>query len=232
HGEPVQLIDPPALFPLPLIDLSRFHLDQSLRLAGHLARLDAGCPFDLQIGPVFRAALVRLAADEHLLLLCFHHIACDGWSIAILQRELTALYEQFVNGSHDNLTDLPVQYADYALWQREWLQGDRFDLLLRYWHEALDGLATLQLPTDRPRSAVPSHRGDMVTLRLSEPLTASLRHLSRREGVTLYMTLLAAFQLLLARYAGQPDVVIGTDVANRTRLEIESLIGFFVNQLV
>src|SRR5437868_8842876 len=161
-----------------------------------------------------------------------HHIISDGWSVGIMVREFTQLYEAYRAGQASPLAELEVQYADFALWQRQWLQGEVLERQLRYWREQLEGLEALELPTDRPRPATPSHRGAKLPLRLSAELTAELKAVSRREGVTLFMTLLAAFQLVLARSSGQRQVVVGTDVTNRNRLESDGLIGFFINQLV
>ncbi|HKQ08022.1 MAG TPA: condensation domain-containing protein, partial [Blastocatellia bacterium] len=186
----------------------------------------------LQHGPVLRAALLRLQEDEHVLVVVMHHIASDGWSAGVLTREFTQLYEDYTHGQPAALAELQIQYADYAAWQRQWLTGAVLDEQLSYWREQLAEVAALELPTDRVRPAVASHRGGSVGLRLSEELTQQLRRLSQQQGVTLFMTLLAAFKVVLSRHSGQREVVIGTDVANRNRQETEPLIGFFVNQLV
>ena len=200
--------------------------------ARQIVDTEAHQPFDLEAGPLLRAQLLRLAAEEHLLLLNVHHIASDGWSMGVLWRELSSLYNAFVSGHAPDLPRLPIQYADYAVWQREWLQGEVLEGQLAYWKEKLADLSPLELPTDRPRPPVPSYQGAHLTFDLPAPLTQALKELSRREGVTLFMTLLAAFQVLLHRYSGQDDIAVGTPIAGRGRTELEGLIGFFVNTLV
>ena len=167
-----------------------------------------------------------------MLLVTMHHIVSDGWSMGVLVRELGALYEAFALGQPSPLSPLPIQYADYALWQRELLQGARLEAELGYWKRQLAGLGALSLPTDRPRPPQPSFRGGRVGLELGAERTAGLEALSQAQGVTLYMTLLGAFAALLARYSGQGDIAIGTPIAGRTAAESEGLIGFFVNTLV
>jgi hypothetical protein len=180
-----------------------------------------------------RARFLRLGELDHILLLTMHHIVSDGWSLGVLVRELTMLYEAYSDGRPSPLSALPIQYADFALWQREWLSGEEMDRQLDYWKEQLrDAPAVLELPTDRPRPKVQSFRGAHESSVLPRELVASLRALSRGEGATLFMTLLAAFQLLLSRYSGQREIVIGTPIAGRTRVETEELIGFFINTLV
>jgi len=189
-------------------------------------------PFDLTRGPLFRARLIRVAADDHVLLLTMHHIVSDGWSMSVLYRELSTLYWAFLNGEASPLADLPIQYADFALWQREWLRGSELDRQLAYWKKQLDGIpALLNLPTDRPRPAVQRFRGRTQSPVFGKDLLDALKAFNRGEGVTLFMTLLAAFQTLLYRYTGQEDIVVGAAIANRNRTEIEGLIGFFVNAL-
>ncbi|MFJ6574311.1 amino acid adenylation domain-containing protein, partial [Streptomyces sp. NPDC091292] len=201
---------------------------------------DARVPFDLARGPLLRATLVRVAAHEnaheheyeHVLALSMHHVVSDEWSGRILRRELTALYEAFRAGDPDPLPPLAVQYADFAVWQRGWLTGDVLDAQLAYWRDRLGGVPTLELPTDRPRPAVRSTKGGSVDLTVSAQTAQRLRAISREGGATMSMTLLATFNILLGRYAGTDDVVVGTPVANRNRAETEDLIGFFVNTLV
>src|SRR5829696_4593012 len=198
-----------------------------------MLRNESEQPFDLGQGPLWRARLLRLETEEHVLLFTMHHIVSDGWSMEILTREVSALYEAYAAGQESPLTELPIQYADYAVWQRQYLQGAVLAVQLGYWQAQLAGApAVLELPTDHPRPAQQSHRGAHLPLQLSAELTTELKQLSRREGVTLFMTLLAGWQLLLARYSRQADVVVGSPVANRTRSEVEGLIGFFVNTLV
>jgi non-ribosomal peptide synthetase component F len=173
-----------------------------------------------------------LADEEHLALLTMHHIVSDGWSMGVLVKEVAALYAAFTQGLPSPLPDLPIQYADYALWQREWLAGQRLADQLTYWQQQLGGAPGVsELPGDRARPEVSSYRGARHPVRIEQQLSEEIGKLSRREGATLFMTLLAAFQVLLSHYSAQPDVVTGTDVANRNRAETEGLIGFFVNQL-
>jgi amino acid adenylation domain-containing protein len=232
EDEPVQVIAPPAGFRLPLADLSGLPGEARAAEERRLLREDRR-PFDLAWGPLFRAALVRLAAGEHLLLLDVHHIVFDGWSYGVFYRELAALYGAFREGRPSPLPELPVQYADFAAWQREWLQGPVLEEQLSYWRDKLAGAPpALELPVDRLRPAVQTHRGGSVPLALSAALTARLRELSLKEGTSLFMTLLAAFQLLLSRLSGQDDVVAGSPSAGRGRVELEGLIGLFLNTLV
>ena len=184
-------------------------------------------------GPLVGAALVRLAEEEHLFWFLMHHIVSDGWSIGVLVRELSAAYEAFAEGRRPELPELPIQYADFAVWQRGWLQGETLGRQMRYWKERLGGKSpALELPTDRPRPPVQSYRGAILTHLVDLGLTGRLKELARREGVTPYMLLLAVFKTLLQRYAGQDDIVVGTPIANRNRTELEPLVGFFVNTLV
>jgi amino acid adenylation domain-containing protein len=232
-GSPAQVVAPFAGFHLPVDDLSALEADEREAEVGRRAADDASRPFDLAAGPLFRAALLRLAEREHVLLVCMHHSVSDGWSMGIFQRELLALYAAFREGRPSPLAELPVQYADFAAWQRGQLQGPALDRQLAYWKERLAGApALLELPTDRPRPAVQSFRGARVPVALSGALLERLEALGRREGATLYMVLLAGFQALLARYAGMEDVVVGSPIAGRGRRETEELIGFFVNTLV
>jgi amino acid adenylation domain-containing protein len=197
-----------------------------------LAAEEAGRPFDLERGPVFRVRLLRLSEDDHVLFYTMHHIVSDAWSMDVLFKEVAVLYQAFMRGEASTLAELPVQYADYAAWQREWLQGEVLDEQLSYWRRQLAGAPPLtDLPADRPRPPAQSFRGAVESFLLSKELTQALRKLSRQENVTPFMTLLAGFGALLARRTGRHDLVLGTDVANRTRPESEPLIGFFVNQL-
>ena len=197
---------------------------------GRLAAEEASHPFDLEQGPLIRGRLVRLAKDDHALLVTMHHIVSDGWSMGVLTRELTALYEANVRGEEDPLPPLSVQYADYAVWQRRWLAGEILQRQAKYWKEALTGApALLTLPADHERPAEPDYAGASVEVQLEPKLSRALKELSLRHGTTLHMTLLAGFAVLLARLSGQDEVVIGSPVANRQRAEIADLIGFFVN---
>ncbi|HLL48225.1 MAG TPA: condensation domain-containing protein, partial [Longimicrobiaceae bacterium] len=230
---PVQTVAPFGGFTLPVEDLAPLGEAERDAEARRRAAEDAARPFDLEAGPIFRARLLRLDADDHVLLLCVHHVASDGWSTGVLFRELSALYGAFLAGAGSPLPELPVQYADFAVWQREQLQGEVLDRQLAWWRERLAGApALLELPTDRPRPAVQTHPGAAERIALPAGLTERLAALGRREGATPYMTLLAAFQVLLAKYAGSEDVVVGSPIAGRTRRELEPLIGFFVNTLV
>ncbi|HKV10754.1 MAG TPA: amino acid adenylation domain-containing protein, partial [Thermoanaerobaculia bacterium] len=230
--EPVQRIAPPAPVPLPRVDLSALPEDRREAEARLLAREEALRPFDLRRGPLLRLALLRLAEEEHVLLLALHHIVADAWSMEILIREVSETYSALREKRLPHLALLPVQYADFALWQRRALTPEALDELLRYWRERLAGAPlVLELPSDRPRPAVPSGRGGSVALLVPAAAAEAVASLARREGATLFMTLLAAFGALLHRYTGRDDLVLGTDVANRDRVETESLIGFFVNQL-
>ena len=230
---PVQRIDPFTGFILPLIDLSAMPEDQIARESQQIKDEEACFCFDLSEGPLFKAKLVRLKSEEHLLLLTMHHIISDGWSMEILYQELSLLYEAFSSNKPSPLPELPVQYADFAVWQRQWLQGEVMEKQLTYWRQQLKGaLPVLELPADRPRPPVKSYRGGTHSFELSKDLVASLKAISRRQGATLFMTLAAALKVLLFRYSGQKDILIGTPIANRNRVEIENLIGFFVNTLV
>jgi hypothetical protein len=190
-------------------------------------------PFDLTLGPLFRAQLLRVAETEAIFVLTLHHIITDGWSMEIFLKELAVLYAGEIAGTPANLPALPVQYADYAVWQRNWLQGDVLAEQVTYWRQQLDGAPpVLELPTDYPRPVVPSYRGAKHRFTFSTDLTQHLHTLSHRYGVSLFMTLLAAFQVFLARYTGQTDIVVGTPIANRTLQESEGLIGLLVNTLL
>ncbi|HKR94175.1 MAG TPA: condensation domain-containing protein, partial [Candidatus Angelobacter sp.] len=231
-GQPVQVIEPVLELPIEVLDLSAMSATEGEVEAQRLATAEAALPFDLTSGPLLRVKLLQLAAEEHVLLLTMHHIISDGWSLGVLVREVGALYQAFTEGSASPLPALPIQYADYAVWQREQLRSEVLAEQLSYWREQLSGApAVLELPTDHVRPAVKSYRGARERLELNAELTAALRVLSREQGVTLFMVLLAAFKVLLWRYAGQADVVVGTPIANRQQSEIEGLIGFFVNTL-
>ena len=224
-GMPVQTIAPLQNISLSVTD----HVPAEVRT---LASEEACQPFDLADGPLLRASLLRLGSQEHVLLLTMHHIVSDGWSMGIFVRELSACYNAYAAELEPQLPELPIQYGDYAVWQRKWLQGEVLEDQLQYWREQLLGAPqVLELPTDRPRPTVQSHRGALKQFQLKPELTRKLKELSRSEDVTLFMLLLAAFQVLLARYSGQNDVVVGTPIANRTRAEVEALIGLFVNTL-
>ncbi|HEY0372238.1 MAG TPA: amino acid adenylation domain-containing protein, partial [Thermoanaerobaculia bacterium] len=219
-------------FSLQREDLSHLPADEREAHVTRITNHESREPFDLTTGPLLRGRLLTLAGDEHVLLITQHHIISDGWSIDVMTREVAALYAAFVRGESDPLPPLDIQYADYAQWQRSWLQGEELARQFDFWKEHLTGApALLELPTDHPRPALQSYAGASVPLVLSAELTAGLRELSQRHGVTMFMTLLSAWGVLLARLSGQQDVVIGTPVANRQRREVENLIGFFINTL-
>jgi len=233
EGEPMQVISDPQPFHLPLTDLSHLTATEREHEARQQVIDEAKQVFDLAEGPLFRARLLKLADDEHLLLLTLHHIVSDGWSMGVLFQELSALYNAYTRGAASPLQELDVQYADYSAWQRESLQGEALDAQLSYWkQQLLDAPPVLELPTDAPRPALQSYKGATQSFSLPAELSQQLKALSQREGVTLYMTLLGAFQILLGRYSGQDDIVVGTPSAGRDRVEVQPLIGFFVNTLV
>jgi amino acid adenylation domain-containing protein len=229
-GVAYQVIDPPSEFPLPIVDVSGE--DDPVHAAGEVVARDAATPFDLAAGPLIRGSLVWVAPDEHVLVLCMHHVVSDEWSAEILRRELDTLYRAARSGEPSPLAALPVQYADFAVWQRQWLTGEVLDAQLGYWRQWLAGAPVLELPTDRPRPAVRSAAGAALEFRVPDEVAAGLRVVSRQAGASMFMTLLAVYALLLGRYSGQDDVVVGTPVANRDRAEVEGLIGLFVNTLV
>src|ERR1044071_3251275 len=230
---PQQVVQAFKASKLAVFDLSDWPSEQREAETRQLIRRETQQPFDLQQGPVWRARLVRLAAEEHVLLFSMHHIVSDGWSMEILTREVSTLYAAYAAGGESPFAELPIQYADYAVWQREWLQGEVLEEQLGYWRKQLAGApAVLELPADHQSPVQQSHRGANLPFQLSQDVSRGLKQLSQREGVTLFMTLLAGWQLLLARYSRQRDVGVGSPVANRTRAEVEGLIGFFVNTLV
>jgi amino acid adenylation domain-containing protein len=232
-GRPAQRIAAALKIKVSLTNLDALAEDAQATEVERLSLRESRQAFDLMRGPLLRARLLRLSVDEHILVVTIHHIVSDAWSLGVLVRELTALYEAFAEGRHAALDALPVQYADFALWQRERLQGETLAAQLGYWKEKLGGqLPVLELPTDRPRPLVQSFRGARAAFALSPELTEELNLLCRREGVTLFMLLLAAFQTLLYRYTGETDILVGTPTAGRNRTETEHLIGFFVNTLV
>jgi amino acid adenylation domain-containing protein len=231
-GQPVQIVHPATCYCLPIIDLQEMREDERAGVARQLAEQETQCPCDLATGPLLRTYVLRLEMQEHILLVTLHHIITDGWSNGVLMYELATLYRAFITGQISPLEPLPIQYADYALWQWQWLQGEVLDSLLDYWTKQLRGATPLELPIDRPRRATVSNRGAIHLFTLPSHLWQELMTLSRQEGVTLFMTLLTAFQILLYRSTGVLDVVVGTDIAHRTSTETEKIIGFFVNLLV
>ncbi|NOK22422.1 amino acid adenylation domain-containing protein, partial [Corallococcus carmarthensis] len=224
EGQPLQRISPTAELPLVVVEPGALALEPQLRE-------EASRPFQLDSGPLARAKLWRMGPAEHVLALTLHHIVSDGWSMGVLVREVAALYEAFSQGRPSPLPPLPVQYADYAVWQRQWLRGDVLQTQLDYWKQQLSGAAPLELPTDKPRPPVQSSNGSQVPVGLTAETSRQLKALGLQEGVTPFMLLLGAFQVLLSRYAGQQDVTVGSPIAGRQRAELEDLIGFFVNTL-
>ncbi len=231
-GETVQVISQNALVELPLVDLTDLPDQPRESMVEGMLREELRRPFDLGRGPLIRASLWKLANQEHTLLISMHHIISDGWSMGILWQELSALYRAHRLGEPSPLQELPIQYADFATWQRDRLQGDEIDVQLNYWKGQLADLRTLELPLDRPRPASLGYTGAQLPVSLSPAVSAALKGMGQREDATLFMTTLTLFQVLLSRFSGSQDIVIGTPIANRNRTEIEPLIGFFVNTLV
>ncbi len=224
-GEPYQVIDPPpAEVPVPVVDVSAE--DDPGAAAERLVAAVGREPFDLAAGPLVRFSVVRISPEEHLVVLAMHHVVGDEWSVGIIRDELTALYEG------RKLPELPVQYADFAVWQREWLSGRVLESQLGYWRGLLAGAPVLELPTDRPRPAVRSSAGAVIEFSVPAEVADGLKALSRTAGASMFMTLLSAYTVVLSRYCGQTDLVVGTPIAGRNRAEIEGLVGFFVNTLV
>jgi len=233
EGRPTQVITPALTIKLPVVDLRNLPAGERDIEVRRLVTAEAQRPFDLSKGPLIRGTVLRLADEEHVGLLTMHHIVSDGWSTGILVRELVALYVGFCAGRSSPLPALPIQYADFAQWQRQWLRGEVLKTQVAYWKERLAGApALIDLPADLPRPAVQTFRGAHQTLVLPKSLKDGFKALGRQEGVTLFMAMLAAFKVLLYRYTSQDDLIVGTPVANRNRVETEGLIGFFVNALV
>ncbi|RYZ37608.1 MAG: amino acid adenylation domain-containing protein, partial [Myxococcaceae bacterium] len=231
-GTPVQRIHASVALPYATVDLEAFG-DAREEEARRRVALEMAGSFDLKQGPLMRVLLLRLDAREHVLIVTMHHAVSDGWSVGVLVREVVSLYDALTRGQPWGLPELPVQYADYAAWQRDWLQGETLQREVDFWKRKLSGAPpVLELPTDRPRPAVRGNAGAARSFTLSPELSQGLRALAQREGASLYMVLLAGWQTLLARYTGQEDISVGTPIAGRTRAEMEGLIGFFVNTLV
>jgi amino acid adenylation domain-containing protein len=231
NQQPVQKIIPEASFSLPVIDLQSVPEQDREGMTKHLSTAEARRSFDLSADPLLRVCLLQFSATDFVLLLTLHHIVADGWSLGVLIRELTVLYTASIQGTPASLPTLPIQYADFAAWQRQWLQGEVLTEQLAYWRNQLHEMPGLDLPCDRPRPAMPSYRGATEPIQLSHDLTVALEALSQQENVSLFMTLLAAFQTLLYRHTGQEDITVGSPIANRHHSELEGLIGFFVNSL-
>ena len=233
NGQPVQEIAPNLRVTLPVVNLSHLSSEARNHEVQKLAVEEAQRPFELSQLPLIRATLLKLEQKEHILLLTMHHIIFDGWSMGVLLQELTKIYQAFSQKKRSPLPELAIQYADFAYWQRQRLQGKKLESQLDYWKQELKGnLPVLELPTDRPRAAIQTHNGAREYLLLPENLSVSLLALSKQERVTLFMTLLAAFQVLLYRYTGQEDIIVGSPVAGRESLETEQLIGVFINTIV
>ena len=231
-GRPLQMIAPSLTLPLPVIDLGALPDGEGEAEALRLAADEVQLPFDLEKGPLLRATLFRLGEQEHIFSLVIHHIVNDAWSRTVLFRELGTLYAAFTRGEPSLLPELPIQYADYAIWQRERLQGRVLEQQTAYWTQQLDGAAALELPADHPRPTILTYQGAAQTMELSTSLTGAVQALGQQQGATPFMVLLAAFKVLLHRYTGQDDIVVGAPTAGRTRPEVEGLVGFFVNSLV
>ena len=231
-GQPVQKIAAAFHLPINVVDLRNLPKESRQNEANRLTAQEAQRSFNLSNDLLLRVTLLQLDDAEYLLMLNMHHIVSDGWSIGVLIQELGALYTAFASEKPSPLPPLSIQYADFAKWQREWLQGEVLETQLAYWRQQLNGISMLNLPADRPRPAIQSYRGKRQFLQLPKQLSEALETLSQREGVTLFMTVLAAFKTLLYHYAQQEDIVVGSPIANRNRSEIEALIGFFVNSLV
>lgn len=233
NGTPVQAIDPGLTVRLPVIDLQQYSEVEKAAQARRLAIEEISRTFDLANGPLMRSSLLQLGSESYILLITMHHIVFDGWSTAIFIKELSTLYQAFAKNLPSPLADLPIQYADFAVWQRQWLNEDILKPKLDYWKQKLAGTPPLlELPIDRPRPLVDSMQGDSETFQLSAEVTEKLKNLSKRSGATLYMILLATLATLLFRYSSQEDIVIGSPIANRYPKETEPLIGLFINTLV
>ncbi|MEA5617548.1 amino acid adenylation domain-containing protein [Cronbergia sp. UHCC 0137] len=231
-GKPYQEITPTVNLQLPIIDLQDLPQHQQTQAVENLAKVEASQSFDLTQAPLMRVKIIRLAPDQATLLLTLHHIIADGWSRGILLRELATCYRALAVGEKPSLPALTIQYADFSLWQREWLEREEMKTQLAYWRHKLANLPTLELPTDYPRTALQKFNGKIESYLLPKSLLESLKNLSKQQGVTLFMLLLAAFKILLHRYCQQDEIVLGVPSANRNHQQIQSLIGFFVNTLV
>ncbi|WP_149403133.1 condensation domain-containing protein, partial [Dictyobacter arantiisoli] len=229
---PVQIVAEPQPVHISLIDLQYYEHFRQESLSRALVQQELQHPFYLETGPLWQAHVLRLTRYEHILLFTMHHIITDGWSNEIMINELTTLYRASITGRPSTLAPLPLQYADYAIWQRQWLQGEVMETQLAYWRNQLAASSPLELSTDHPRPAMRTYRGASQTLQLSPEVSKGLQTLSRQQNVTLFMLLLATFQVLLMRYSGQDDISVGTPIANRQHAEIEGVMGFFVNTLV
>ena len=231
-GKAYQVTNEEWAFQFPCSDLRESACKDPETAAREISRQEAKTPFDLSRGPLFRAKLLRLGDEDHVLLIIVHHIITDGWSFGVLYREISALYQAFEGRSSSPLPDLPIQYGDYAIWQHDFIRGARQEELLSYWRRQLSHLSPLQLPTDRIRSSMPTYKGEREGFSIGRALTAELKIWYQKEGVTLFTALLTCFNVLLFRYTGQADITVGTVKHNRLYKEIEPLIGMFMNSLV
>lgn len=232
-GEPVQVVALPEQQRLHLTDLSLLSSEERNRTAVNLSNTEARTPFDLGSGPLLRARLLKLSDEEHIALVTMHHVISDGWSVDVLMREVAVLYDAFKRGENSPLSEIEIQYADYAVWQREWLQGEELERQTGYWRKQLEGApSVLELPQDFPRPPVQSHQGATYRFILESEVSERVLELSRARGMTTFMILLAAWQVLLKRLSGSNDISVGTVVAGRVHPQVEPLIGFFVNTLV
>lgn len=232
NESPVQVINPPYQLTIPVINLEGETENIKLEKARQLAAEELQTPFDLSTSPLLRVKLLEINPQFHILLLVIHHIIFDGWSVALFHQELSTLYSSFRLNQPASLPKLALQYADFAHWQRQWLQGEILETQLNYWRQQLKNAPPLlEFPIDKPRPSVQTYEGSSQSIHLSLTLTQQLKGLSQTSGTTLFMTLLTAFTVLLYRYSGQEDIVIGTAIANRNRQELEPLMGFFVNTL-
>ena len=231
-NKPVQVVNAPYDLPLGVEDLSHLPLKDRDRRVAELISTEEQEPFDLNNGPLIRVKVIRLEEQDHVILLSMHHIISDQWSMGILERELETLYTTYRAGLESPLEELRIQYGDYAIWQKAWLNSAESRSQMDYWRLQLEGLKSLELQTDWVRPANWNYRGRVHSFQLGEGLSSGLRDLGRQQGVTMYMLLLATFKAFLARYSGQDDIGVGTPIANRSRPEVKDLIGFFVNTLV
>jgi len=232
EGEVIQVIEPHVTLALPVVDLRHIEKQERVAEGQQHAQRESLVPFDLERAPLIRAKLLQFEAEEYVLIINMHHIISDAWSRSVFVSELAVLYEALIEGKSSPLSELPIQYADYVVWQRSWLRDKTLANHVDYWRKQLrDAPPVLQLPSDRPRPPVQSFQGAMCQSRIPRTLVSEIKRVSQAEGVTLFMYLLAAFQALLFRYSEQEQIIVGTDLANRTSLELEKLIGFFVNLL-
>jgi len=231
-AKPVQRIRPALTVPVPVVDLRALPPAGRLEAVRRAAAAEADAPFDLSSGPLLRVALVQLDAAEHAVLFTVHHIASDEWSTGLLVDEVITIYSALVRGLAPRLPALPIQYADYAVWQRQWMEGPVLAEQVRYWRRKLSGATPLEVPADRPRTAHASFRGTDLRRSFGRKIPRKLKAMAQRENATLFMVLLAAYKVLLWRYTGATDICIATNIANRNRAEVAGLIGFFVNNLL